>query len=119
VQARAHGAVERRIANSGKASVTNRGPKATFGSGGKLSSGEPLGEVTRPYEFGTSRHNVKVEYLSRHRISGRAMRVKRRTMRQLPAQSDEGRFVYQGLADATPELVGRYVKAIAEAVSNA
>lgn len=115
-QARARGRVDRRIANSGRTTTTARGLKATFGASGSLPSGERLAEVTRPFEFGTGNREAKKTYLSRQRTSKRRMYVTRRTQRQIPRRNDKGRFLYPAVADVTPDLVARWVRAIAKAV---
>jgi hypothetical protein len=107
---RAPGKVEARIAATTRTTVTSKGLKAVIGGGGKLSGGARIGEVTRPYEFGTTGQNVKRKVISRRR--GKAVIVHRRTMRQIPGRKADGRFIYQGMADATPRLVGRYVRAL-------
>jgi hypothetical protein len=118
-QARASGEVDQRIARSGTAKASRDGFVVRFGGTGRV-SGTPLREITRPYEFGTSNPDRFSEpYRARHRVSGRAMRVSRRTMRQLPQQSETGRFLYPALADVTPALVGRYVRAITNTVRDA
>lgn len=116
-QSRARGRMQNRIANSGKITVTGNGLKATFGASGKASHGTSLGEVTRPFEFGTDTTQAYTEYLSRHRVTRRAMRVKRRTKKGLPHRDERGHFIYPAVADATPKLVARYVRAIAQAVT--
>lgn len=118
VARRARTGVDRQIAASGRITVTARGIKAVFGSSGRLSSGEPLRSVARPYEFGTGSPHATKEYLSRHRVSRRAMRVTRRVQEQVPHRRDTGRFIYPGVADATPELVARWVRAVAQAATN-
>lgn len=113
IQARARTAVDKEIAASAKVTTTARGLKATVGSSGRLSSGEPLRTVARPYEFGTAQPDQMGRYIGRS-SKGRGYVVKRRVQRQIPRINPKGRFVYQGLADATPRLVGRYVRAVAE-----
>ena len=114
IQARAKTAVDREIAASTTTSVTAKGLKATVGGRGKLSSGEPLKSVTRPYEFGTARPDARTRYIGRHH--GRRVTYNRRAQRQIPRINPKGRFIYQGLADATPDLVTRYVRALARAM---
>ena len=117
-RARAPGRVEAAIADSGRTTVVANGVKATFGASGRLSSGEPLREVTRPYEFGTYRQNRYVEHRGRSPLN-RYYRVRRRTMRQIPAMDPDGRFIYAALAATTPDLVSRWVKATVKAVTYA
>jgi len=116
-QAHARGEVQKRIAQSARPSVTNKGPKVSFGASGRV-TGSPLGKITRPYEFGTDDRNKKTTYLSRQRTSKKAMRVNRRTMRQLPARNADGHFLYPAVAATVPDLVGRYVRAIAGVMSS-
>ncbi len=113
----ARGPVERRIAASGKVTVTDRGPVARFGSSGRLRPGVPLARIARHYEFGTNRRNMKTKYLGRNRYTRDAQFITRRTRRQLPQRNATGRFVYPALAEETPALVARYVRVIAKAVT--
>lgn len=110
---RATDPVSRRIAASGKVTVTNKGVAAVFGSAGKLSSGEPLRNVTRAYEFGSAYQSVKREYIGRQRVTKRRVFIKRRTRAQLPRDAkNTGRFVYPAVADCAPDLVSRWVGAV-------
>jgi hypothetical protein len=115
IKARARTDVDRRIAASARTTVTAKGLKATVGASGRLPSGDALREVTRPYEFGGNR-NVRNKYVGRS-PKGKAVIYRRRTQRQIPDPAPNGRMVYQGLADVTPELVSRYVRALAKVMS--
>jgi hypothetical protein len=118
-QTHARGEVEKRIAQSGTARIVKDGFVVTFGRSGRV-AGAKLAEITRQYEFGTrDRNRFSEPYLSRHRISGKAMRVTRRTRRQLPQFVKTGRFLYPALADVTPDLVKGYVRAIVNTVTDA
>jgi len=110
---------DRAIAGSGRVTVNTKGIVATFGAAGRLGSGTPLREITRPFEFGTQNDDTFTTYLSRQRTTKRAMKVTRRTRKSLPAWNKTGRFLYPAVADTAPELVSRYVRAIALTVSNA
>jgi hypothetical protein len=112
--ARARGPVDRRIAQSGKVTVNNKGLVAVFGSTGRLPSGEPLRTVAAPYEFGSGRRQTTTTYLSRQRQTRSAMRVERRTKVQLPGILPTGRFLFPAVADVTPELVSAWLKALAD-----
>jgi hypothetical protein len=111
-KARARGPVQQAIAASGKVSVTTKGLKATFGSSGRVGT-QALAQLTRPYEFGARTPQKFTKYLSRHRLSKQAIRVTRRTQKQLPAWNSTGHFLHPALAKTAPDLVGRYVAAIA------
>ena len=115
-QSRAHGEVEKKIAKSAQTKVTAKGLVATFGASGRVGR-TPLRELTRPYEFGTIRPEQYTTYRSRR--NGKALRVTRRTQRQIPPANSDGRFIYPALAATTPKLVARYVRAVAEAVTDA
>jgi len=107
------------VAESGKVSITSKGIVATFGSAGRLSStGTHVGEVTRAYEFGTESRERRSRYVSRQRSSGKEMYVQRRTRIELPRRTRSGRFIYPAVADTAPDLVGRYVRAVARAVTS-
>jgi hypothetical protein len=117
--ANARGQVQQQeIAASGRTTITNKGPTAVFGSTGRAGR-TPLAKLARAYEFGTDDRQRKTEYLSRHRTSKRAMHVKRRTMAQLPARNPDGHFIHRAVAEKTPDLVARYVRAIAEVMNRA
>ena len=116
-QRHARDEVSKRIAQSGTAKIAKDGFVVSFGRTGKV-SGTRLAEITRPYEFGTYRPNQYTEYRSRHRESRKAMRVKRRTQKQIPAARESGRFLYPAVADITPKLVTGYVRAITETITN-
>ena len=118
IRRRARGDVESRIAATTKTTITTRGLRATIGTTGKLPSGEKISEVTRPYEFGTNRQTVKTRYRGTS-PKGRRYQVDRRTKKQIPRSARQGRFIYQGLADATPDLVTRYVKAVVAVIDEA
>lgn len=115
-QAHASGEVEKAIAQSGSVRIVRDGFVVSFGRKGRV-SGAKLGEITRQYEFGTNDPDRFSEYRSRHRTSGKAMKVRRRTRRQLPAFVKTGRFIYPALAEVTPKLVARYVRAIVNTVT--
>lgn len=116
-KAKASGEVMRRVADSGKITVTTKGLKATFGSTGKV-SGAKLSELAAPYEWGTTKpEEYSKKYLSRHRISGKAIKVSRRTKRQIPRRRSPGYAIHPAVAEKTPELVTRYVRGIAKAVT--
>lgn len=104
------GEVQAAVAGSGRTTSTSKALVATFGAAGSL-HGEPLRLLAAPYEFGGNREKTTT-YLSRHRISGRSMRVTRRTARQLPRRKATGWFVHPAVAEETPRLVGLWVKAI-------
>lgn len=109
-QKRAHGEVEKRIAQSAQTFTSAKGFKVRFGAG------RTLGEITRPYEFGTYRPEKYEKYKMRHRISRKQYDVKRRTQRQIPPARKDGRFLYPALAEVTPELVTAYVRDIGRAL---
>jgi len=118
-QAHATGEVEKRIAQSGAVKITRDGFVVSFGRSGRV-SGAKLSELARPYEFGTNNPEWFSEpYRSRHRLSGKAMQVSRRTRRQLPRFVKSGRFLYPALAEVTPRLVSGYVRAIVNTVYDA
>lgn len=114
-EARASDPVAKAVARSGEVTVTAKGLRATFGTG--TWQGVALGELARPWEFGTSRPNAFHEYYDRR--GGRAVKVNRRTQRQVPRRKDTGRFLYPAVADCTPDLVGRWVRAVATAYGGA
>ena len=105
------------IASSARTSVTNRGPKAVFGSSGSTGRGAPLARVARPFEFGTNNQKRKTTYYARQRQTKRSMQVTRNTVIQLPYRNAKGRFIYPAVAETVPDLVARYVRAIARAVT--
>lgn len=111
IKRRAKTKVDRTIAATTTTTVTAKGLKATIGSRGKLPSGDKISAVVRPYEFGTARPELYEKYVGRR--NGRAVIYRRRTQRQIPRINRKGRFIYQGLADSTPALVSRYVRALA------
>jgi hypothetical protein len=111
-KAQARGPVQQAIAASGKVSVTTKGLKATFGSSGRVGT-QALAQLARPYEFGSKTPEKFTRYVSRHRINRQAMRVTRRTQKQLPRWNADGHFLHPALAKTAPDLVGRYVAAIA------
>jgi hypothetical protein len=102
------------VARSGKVTATRQGLVAVFGSG--RWKGRDLARLARPWEFGTSDPQaLSYPYLARYRR--RAVRVKRRTQVQVPARVETGRMVYPAVADVTPDLVARWVRACAQAVT--
>jgi len=107
--------VSRAVAESGKVTVTARGVKAVFGAA--KWRGVDLRRVARPFEFGTSSPDAWSDpYLTRT-ARGRGVKVpERRTQRQIPPRSS-GRFVHAAVAETTPDLVGRWVRAVATAVA--
>ena len=115
IASRARGPVDRLIAATTRTTVTAKGLKATVGASGRLPSGEKIGEVVRPYEFGTGLPDAMGKYIGRS-ARGRRVTYNRRVQRQVPRVAAKGRFVHQGLADATPALVSRYVRALARAM---
>lgn len=111
---RAHDPVSRAVAASGKVTVTGKGLRAVFGGSGSF-HGEPLRNLAGPFEFGGNRQR-KETYLSRSK--GRAVRVTRKTQVQIPPKTPAGRFLYPAVADTTPDLVGRWVRAVVQAVTD-
>lgn len=111
---RATDPVSRKVAASGKVTVTAKGLRAVFGASGNHGKAK-LSELAGPWEFGGNRQR-KETYMSRRK--GKSMRVTRRTQVQIPAKAPNGRFLYPAVADATPDLVGRWVRAVAEAVTD-
>lgn len=111
IKSRARSDVDRRIAATARTTVTAKGLKATVGASGRLPSGEPIREVTRPYEFGTARPDARTRYIGRR--GGKRVTYDRRAQRQIPRAQRKGRFIHPALADATPVLVTRYVRALA------
>jgi hypothetical protein len=99
------------VARSGKVSTNTKGLIATFGSTGTF-HGEPLRNLAAPFEFGGNQEKYET-YLSRQRSTRRAMTVTRRAQRQIPARRRTGYFIFPAVADATPTLVGMWVRAIA------
>lgn len=119
-QRHATGEVEKRIAQSATTGAAGKGFHVTFGASGKVGKTGALREITRQYEFGTDTQDTHYKtYLSRHRISKRAMRVTRRTRKQLPRHNPTGRFLYPAVADTAPDLVGRYVRLLSNTVRDA
>ena len=110
---RAREPVDVAVAASGKVTQTSKGLTATFGTG--TWHGEKLANLARPWEFGTARPDEYGKYVSRQRTSRKGMQVKRRVQKQVPPAVRAGRFIYPAVADCTPDLVGRWVRAIAEA----
>lgn len=102
--------IERAIVDSGKVSLTAKGLTARFGSGKWRRA--HLGDVAGPYEFGTLYPYTYTEYLSRRH--GRSVIVDRRTRTKVPDRTPEGRFIYPGVARATPALAARWLRLIAE-----
>ena len=117
-QTHARGEVDKRVTQSAQSKVTRDGFTVTFGGSGRLSGGAKLSEITRPYEFGTRNpEQYSKPYRSRHRTSGKAMQIRRRTKKQIPRAVDSGRFLHPALADVTPELVSGYVRAITNTIT--
>ncbi len=110
---RAHDPVSRAVAGSGRVTVNSKGLVAVFGSGSF--HGEPLSNLAGPWEFGGNQQR-KETYMSRRK--GRSMKVTRRTQVQIPQKTPNGRFIYPAVADCTPDLVGRWVRAVVEAVTD-
>jgi len=106
--------VSRKVAASGKTTVTAKGMRAVFGASGTHGKAR-LSELAGPWEFGGNRQR-KETYMSRRK--GRSMKVTRRTQMQIPPKTPDGRFLYPAVADVTPELVGRWVRAVAQAVTD-
>jgi len=111
---RATDPVSRKVAASGKTTVTAKGLRAVFGASGTHGKAR-LSELAAPWEFGGNRQR-KETYMSRRK--GKSMRVTRRTQAQIPAKAPDGRFIYPAVADATPDLVGRWVRAVVQAVTD-
>jgi hypothetical protein len=109
----AHSKQQGAVASSGSTTLSGNGLVALFGSAGRL-GGTSMRTIAAPYEFGTNDRERKTRYLSRHRISKKAMTVTRRTRRQLPPYRRTGYFAYPAVAETTPTLVGMWVKAIIE-----
>jgi hypothetical protein len=111
---RATDPVSRAVAESGKVTVTARGVRAVFGAA--RWRGVDLRRVARPFEFGTSQPDAWSDAYLTRTAAGRSVKVQsRRTQRQIPARSS-GRFAHAAVAETTPDLVGRWVRAIATAV---
>lgn len=111
--ARAHARdrMSSRIADSGVARVNQKGVVAVFGAGKMV-------KVARPYEFGTARPDAWSKGYVGRTPGGRGYPVpRRRTQRQIPPRNEEGRFVYPAMADVTPDLASRWVRAVAQAVT--
>ena len=115
-QRRAAGSIENAIAASGKTAATAKGLTATFGSTGSY-HGTPLRTFARPWEWGGPRERFQA-YIGKQRDSKRAMRVNRRTQRQIPATDYDGRFVSPAVEETTPRLAAAWADLIAEAVTN-
>ena len=107
--ARAPDRVSRDIAQTARVTATATGLRAVVGAG--------MADLARPWEFGTGRPDERTKYAGRS-PKGRAVIYDRRTQRQVPRINPKGRFVYPAVADTTPRLVGRWVRAIALAVTN-
>jgi hypothetical protein len=108
------GPIEAAVARSGRVAANARGITAVFGSTGSF-KGEHLSTFAGPWEFGGNRDKV-TKYVSRHRISKKAMVVARHASRQIPRRTPDGRFIYQAVGDTTPTLVSMWVRAVAKAV---
>ena len=108
--------VDARIADSVRVRSGDRGVSVVVGSVGKVGR-TPLRDVVWQYEFGTNDREHKTEYLSRQRTSKKAMKVTRRTRKQLPQRTAKGRMVYPAVAEIAPKLVTEWVRVIAQAVT--
>lgn len=113
-RASALGPIERAVAGTGRVSATTKGLRATFGSSGAF-HGEPLRNLARPFEWGGPREKYET-YLSRQRVSRRAMQVKRRTQRQIPSRSPKGRYTAPAVEALTPKLAAAWADLIAREV---
>jgi len=108
--------VDFKIADSVRINTGQAGVTVVVGNVGKVGRA-PIRDIVWQYEFGTNDREHRTEYLSRQRTSKKAMGVKRRTRRQLPRRTPDGRMVYPAVADIAPKLVAEWVRVIAQAVT--
>ena len=101
--------VSRDIAATARVTSGAQGLRAVVGAG--------MADLARPWEFGTARPDERTRYGGRS-PKGKAVIYNRRAQRQVPRINSKGRFVYPAVADMTPRLVGRWVRAIALAVTD-
>lgn len=92
------------LAKSGKVTVNSNGLVARFGTTGRAV------EVTG-FEFGAYRNKYQT-YLSRHKTSGKAMQVTRRTTNQMRTRNPHGWFLHPAAKRTTPVLVSRWLAAL-------
>ena len=93
-------------------------PAVVVGSAKKFTGGESTAALAAVYEFG-GQQNYRRGYARRNRRAGGSHKVVRHTQRQIPARARSGRFIYPAVADVAPELVGAWVKVIAETYAEA
>lgn len=108
------------LAQSGKITQTRDGLVATFGATGAYRSGRRAIPVKRlvPFEFGADQQKYEL-YVSRHRVSRQAMRVRRRVQVQMQPRNRRGYAIFPAVAAATPTLVSMWVRAIADVAREA
>jgi hypothetical protein len=103
------------VAASGKTSATTKGLVASFGTTGFMPSGKrriPVSKLTG-VEFGTSKQQQKVRYVSRGRSSG-LFEVERRVKAGWSQRNRDGYFIFPAVAEMTPKLVAMWIRAIAD-----
>jgi hypothetical protein len=103
------------LAASGKVSATTKGLIASFGTTGAMASGSrriPASKLAG-FEFGTSKQQQKVKYVSRGRSTG-LFEVNRRVKAGMSPRRKDGYFIFPAVAEMTPKLVAMWVRAIAD-----
>jgi hypothetical protein len=61
--------------------------------------------LTRPWEFGGNQQRFDTYRRKGHKVT-------RRTQKQIPRKTPDGRFIYPAVADAAPRIVGAWARAV-------
>lgn len=113
VTQRARTALDRAMTSTVRVSA-GQNLRIVMGSAGRMRGGIAKKDLVRAVEFGADREAWRT--VDGRSPKGRPYRMRRRSMRQLPARVDDGRLLYPALPDIAPRLVSDHIRNIAAAL---